>query len=348
VRGVIVLAGSVAVAQPVAGQIVQRDAQHRLPAPYNDAFYETYEAAARSFYAAHFAHFGVYEEALVGAPQGVPDRMAHLESEVRRLVASPPRWEPPVDVVAPNWTRVAYATAHAMDWTHDLHSQLYDILTDDRVRDKRAAGERAIAYYLTHRGAAFSTRGYGHAFMMGGGTWAGTFAQRFPSLNGILWAYHWHHAAVYEALMEPDSMRRREELNRVIRVFEDSVLADPPDYMPLTAQVAPRFGAMFPAAAHIFDNLHMMHDVVNDIMVDPGVPKARKSAEIDRLLTQVLYRNQDWVIPPAVDTESHDAMPMSAMRVPTQLPDGSWLPQGHPDARVAGDSAHVHEPGGAP
>lgn len=143
-------------------------------------------------------------------------------------------------------------------------------------------------------------------------------------------------------------MRRREELNRVIRVFEDSVLADPPDYMPLTAQVAPRFGAMFPAAAHIFDNLHMMHDVVNDIMVDPGVPKARKSAEIDRLLTQVLYRNQDWVIPPAVDTESHDAMPMSAMRVPTQLPDGSWLPQGHPDARVAGDSAHVHEPGGAP
>lgn len=345
-RAFILLTCSVCVAQPAVGQIVQRNAQYRLPAQYNDAFYATHQAAARSFYAAHFAHFGVYEQAWSAGADDLPGRMADLESEVRRLVDAPPRWEPPVDVVAPNWTRLAYQTAQAMDWTHDLHSQLYDILSDDRVRDKRAAGERAIAYYLSKRSAAFSTRGYGHAFMMGGGTWAGTFAERFPTLNGILWAYHWHHAAVYEALMEPDSVRRRQELERVIRVFEDSVLANPPTYMPLTAEVAPRFGAMFPAAAHIFDNLHMMHDVVNDIMVDGTVPPSRKGAEIDRLLSQMLYRNQDWIIPPAVDSTAHGSMSTSAMRVPTRLPNGSWLPQGHPDARVAGAADHVHEPGG--
>ncbi|MCZ6918780.1 MAG: hypothetical protein O7I93_18540 [Gemmatimonadetes bacterium] len=44
-----------------AAQIVQRDVQYWLPAQYDNQFYKTYPQAARSFYAAHYAHFGVYE-----------------------------------------------------------------------------------------------------------------------------------------------------------------------------------------------------------------------------------------------------------------------------------------------
>ncbi len=32
--------------------------------------------------------------------------------------------------------------------------------------------------------------------------------------------------------------------------------------------------------------------------------------------------------------EGHD-MGMGGMRVPTELPSGEWLPQGHPEARMA-------------
>ena len=319
----------------VAGaQVTQRNAQYWLPAPYNHQFYNIHTHAARSFYAAHYAHFGLYEVGLT-AGESMDSAMVRLEQEIRGLVVSPPKFEPPIDVVAPRWIQIAYPTAAAMDWTHHLHEQLYDILTDDRVEDKKAAGERAIAHYLTNERAAFSTRGYGHSFMMAGGSWAGTFARKYPRINGILWAYHWHHAAVYEALMEEDPDARRREVDRVIRVFVDSVLVDPPAYMPLNAQVAPRFGKMFPAAAHIFDNLHMMHDVVNDIMVDDGIPVERKGAEVERMLQQQIYANQDWVIPPPLPSDAHDQMPMSVMTVPTQLSDGSWLPQGHPEARAA-------------
>jgi len=313
-----------------------RNEQYRLPASYNFAFYDTYNGAARSFYAAHFAHFSVYETGLTKGEDDV-EAMAALERSIRAYVGAPPVFEPPADVIAPQWSKLAFATGRSMDWTHMLHSQLYDILTDERVRDKKAAGERAIAYYLSNTASAFSTRGYGHRWMMGGGSWAGVFARKYPAINGILWAYHWHHAAVYEALMETDSATRLRAVDRVIRVFVDSVLVHPPRTMPLTAEIAPKFSRMFPAAAQIFDNLHMMHDVVNDIMVDERLTREQKTAEVERMRLNMMYASQDAVVAPGMpmgDPSMH-MMSEGSMRVPTLLPDGTWLPQGHPDARMA-------------
>jgi len=312
----------------------QRNGVFHLTAPYNFAFYETHEAAARSFYAAHFAHFGAYE--ILMTPDSETDRkMADFEARVRAYVVDPPKFEPPADIVAPRWSRMAYETGQSMDWTHMLHTQLYDILTDDAVADKESAGERAIAYYLSEGRSAFSTRGYGHRWMEGGGEWAGAFRERFQRVNGILWAYHWHHAAVYEALMAPDPAARESELDRVIRVFTDSVLVDLPTEMPLTAEVAPEFSRMFPAAAHIFDNLHMMHDVVNDIMTFGDYDVRAKAAEIARLRDLMVYEGQDTVQAPMMPMQGDHSMSPGAMRVPTQLPTGEWLPQGHPEARMA-------------
>ena len=312
----------------------QRNDVYRLAAPYNFAFYHTYEGAARSFYAAHYTHFGAYELMMDAGPD-LDARMDAFERQVRAYVADPPKFEPPADIIAPTWSRLAFETGQSMHWTHMLHSQLYDILSDDRIADKRAAGERAISYYLTEAESAFSTRGYGHRFMEGGGPWAGAFRNRFPDVNGILWAYHWHHAAVYEALMEPDPGRRLAELDRVIAMFEDSVLSDLPQVMPLTAQVAPGFSRMFPAAAHIFDNLHMMHDVVNDVMADPSYDSRERRVEIERLRRLMAYAGQDDVEAPPMPMHEGHVMNMAAMHVPTRLPDGSWLPQGHPEARMA-------------
>ncbi|MGH7541162.1 MAG: hypothetical protein ACRELC_09200, partial [Gemmatimonadota bacterium] len=312
-----------------------RNEAFRLSASYNFEFYGRYEAAARSFYAAHYAHFGTYETLLDHGEHGT-DEMSALHARVLAYVARPPRFEPPAEIIAPEWTKMAFETGRSMDWTHMLHTQLYDILSDDRVSDKRSAGERAIGYYLSRPMSAFSTRGYGHRWMEGGGAWAGAFRRAYSEMNGVLWAYHWHHAAIYEALMEPDSAARRRALARAIRTFEDSVLLDPPRVMPLTAEIAPTFGRAFPAAAHIFDNLHMMHDVANDIMADPSLDRAAKEAEIERMRRNMIYAAQGAVVAPGMPGAEHDhAMSDAALRVPTRLPDGSWLPQGHPDARRA-------------
>lgn len=314
--------------------VPQRDRVYALPASYNFEFYDTYTAAARSFYAAHYTHFGAYETLLDFGEEAV-EEMDAFHRRVLWYVDNPPKFEPPAEIIAPNWSKMAYETALSMDWTHMLHSQLYDILTDDRVRDKKAAGDRAIAFYLSEPRSAFSTRGYGHRWMEAGGPWAGAFRERYPEINGILWAYHWHHAAVYEALMESDPEVRRHRLDRVITMFTDSVLLDPPQVMPLTAEVAPRFSRLFPAAAQIFDNLHMMHDVANDVMADPAFPRRAKEMEIERLRQKMIYATQDTIVAPGMPMHAGHGMSHGSMRVPTRLPDGSWLPQGHPDARVA-------------
>ncbi|MDH3225156.1 MAG: hypothetical protein OEO23_15650, partial [Gemmatimonadota bacterium] len=222
---------ALAAAPAVDAQIVQANGRYWLPADYNYAFYDRYNDAARSFYPAHFAHFRIYEEGLEGQT-GLPERIEAARLKVLGLIADPPRYEPPFGLIAPEWAKIAHETGNAMDWTHHLHEQLYDVLSSDQVGARKELGERAISHYLTNLPAAFSTRGYGHAFMMAGGTWAGEFARRFPEMNGILWAYHWHHAAIYEALMEETHDARRDALDRVLTTFADSVLSDLPAYMP--------------------------------------------------------------------------------------------------------------------
>jgi hypothetical protein len=105
--------------------------------------------------------------------------------------------------------------------------------------------------------------------------------------------------------------------------------------MPLVAEVAPRFAKMFPSAAHIFDNLHMMHDMTNDIMVDERLSREQKEAQIERMLLSQTYASQDVVTAPGIPTMGDHTMGPGAMRVPTQLADGSWLPQGHPESETA-------------
>jgi hypothetical protein len=325
----------IALLETSCGGVRPRNSQFYLPGDYNFAFYDTHTRAAQSFYAAHVAHFGIYEVALTQG-EDATEAFAELEARIRGLVTEPPKFEPPAELIAPSWMRMGHATGAAMDWTHHLHSQLYDILTDPSITEKQEAGERAIAYYLSNATSAFSTRGYGHRWMMGGGEWAGTFARKYPDINGILWAYHWHHAAVYEALMEPTPEAQARELDRVIDLFVDSVLVNPPEYMPLAAESAPRFSKMFPAAAQIFDNLHMMHDITNDIMVDERLSREQKDAEMARMLQNQLYASQDFVVAPGISMMGDDhAMGPNSMRIPTLLPDGSWLPQGHPEAQMA-------------
>ena len=35
-------------------------------------------------------------------------------------------------------------------------------------------------------------------------------------------------------------------------------------------EVAPTFSQRFPEAANIFDNLHMLHDNIDDVLISPG------------------------------------------------------------------------------
>ena len=63
-----------------------------------------------------------------------------------------------------------------------------------------------------------------------------------------------------------------------------AMLEDPPSkmpkVMPMTAAVAPHFAGAHPRAAVIFDNLHMMHDIISDILLSPVVAREDKQRMI--------------------------------------------------------------------
>ena len=54
----------------------------------------------------------------------------------------------------------------------------------------------------------------------------------------------------------------------------------------MTSAVAPRFSAAHPRAAIVFDNLHMMHDIISDVLHSEAVPAERKAGEIARALDE--------------------------------------------------------------
>jgi hypothetical protein len=90
--------------------------------------------------------------------------------------------------------------------------------------------------------------------------------------------------------------------------------------MPMMAEGAPEFTARFPEAAAIFDNLHMLHDNIDDILSRPDLYPTReaKREAILRILAVYLHRNhvpeeryaEYHAIPTGGGHAGHGMMPM--------------------------------------
>jgi hypothetical protein len=63
--------------------------------------------------------------------------------------------------------------------------------------------------------------------------------------------------------------------------------------MPMLQDVAPTFSQRFPEAANIFNNLHMLHDNIDDVLASPELfPSIEAKRErIYQLLAIYLHRN---------------------------------------------------------
>jgi hypothetical protein len=124
--------------------------------------------------------------------------------------------------------------------------------------------------------------------LMDGQYYSLAFRERFPKFNGLIWAYHWLQIALYEPLLVGRNADERQALVRASLTRFWQMLGNAPEsmpyLMPMTAAVAPVFAERYPEISIIFDNLHMMHDVVSDILASDEVPRNRKRAEILRAI----------------------------------------------------------------
>jgi hypothetical protein len=294
---------------PVAGQ-VSRDERFYYPGDFNWRFLAGYPEAARLFNAFDYGHAVLYEQ--LYTRRGKAQR--ELEREYRYLTSDllvrPPRFSVPEEAIMPAYAKLAWRAKMMFEWTHVLHRQIYDVYADGRLTP--AARDRMIEqltdYYLLNRRYAFSDRPKSMA-LMDEQYFSQTFRRAYPRFNGLIWAYHWLQVGLYEPFIEAETPAERKAAVQATVARFWSMLEDAPRRfprsMPMTAAIAPRFSAAHPRAAVIFDNLHMMHDIISDILAADTVPHSQKGRLIDEQLdtfqdpTREVISLEEWRLMPA-------------------------------------------------
>ncbi len=274
---------------------VARDEQFYYPGSFNWQFLRRYPDAARLFNAFDYGHATLYEH-LYATPAA--QLTAALDREfaflTRDLLVHPPRLGVPEQAIEPAYARIAWGAKVMFDWAHVLHRQIYDVYADPSLppATKDSLVEVLTDYYLSRRDAAFTPVPKSMA-LMDGQPFSGTFRREQARFNGLIWAYHWLQVGLYEPfLASNDPATQSAGVAAAVAHFRE-MLVDPPAHMPrtmpMTPGVAPEFSRRHPRAAIIFDNLHMMHDIISDILLSPLVPADQKARVIAEQLSE--FRN---------------------------------------------------------
>lgn len=192
--------------------------------------------------------------------------------------------ESPGSVAAamPALNRAVPGLAEIFDRGNGLRREIYDIYTDDRVVNKAAAVDGAVDRYRQDAGSALSDVPKAMQ-IIDGESYSTAFRTTLPKTNGVMWASHWLQLALYDPMMYYATAEdRRAGIEVVVDRFRAKLDGAPeslPTERPTPAAISPELARRFPRAAVIFDNLHLLHDVVADLLVHDGVTDERLAIE---------------------------------------------------------------------
>ena len=269
-----------------------RNEQFYLPGAFNWAMLKNYPEAARLFNAFDYGHAVLYEKLYTepNAPVGELETR-QFDYITTDLLIRPPRFAVAEEVIEPNYAKLAWKAKMMFDWAHILHRQVYDVYADERLSAtaKDSLVEVLTDYYLSNKQLAFIIVPKSMA-LMDGQEFSQVFRRRYPKMNGLIWAYHWLQVGLYEPLIAGKTPAEKKAGVKAVLARFWSMVEDPPNrfpkVMPMTSAVAPEFSRRHPRAAVIFDNLHMMHDIISDVLASPTVPRDRKRAVIYQQLAE--------------------------------------------------------------
>jgi hypothetical protein len=293
---------------PASGQ-ERRNEQFYYPGSFNWQFLRNYPEAARLFNAFDYGHAILYETLYTRpdsarSASGLTRAYHYLTTD---LLARPPRYAVAEEVIEPTYARLAWKAMRMFDWAHVLHRQLYDVYADERIPIVRKDSliERLTDYYLSNREFAFAPVPKSMT-LMDDQYYSQVFRKRFQTFNGLIWSYHWLQVGLYEPFIAgrtPDEKKAgvQAAVSRFWQMLEDAP-SSMPHVMPMAATVAPEFTKRHPRAAAVFDNLHMMHDVISDILAADTVPRDKKRDVIYAVLgefrdtTRNVMTRDEWLM----------------------------------------------------
>lgn len=301
ISSIFVVIGSIL---PANGEWVTRDKRWYPRGPWNWSLSRELPQLNREFNGIDFGH-GHLAETLISTQDKQQVEKARLE--VLEFIFSSPSVPPDEEQMAPTFTRMVWEVQRAFNWAHTLHRSLYDLFASDKVHDKEGAYRKILADYLKKPEAITPDR-LDHHVKLWSFPESKSFRDKFGKFNSQIWAYHWLQAATYDVQLLGDAEKQQELMPRLIKHYH-GYLRNPPlewEFMPMMYEAAPEFSSRFPEAAAIFDNLHMLHDNVDDILSRPDLyPTLQAKREaILKILQIYLHRNHE---PDDRYTEYHDA-----------------------------------------
>ncbi len=250
------------------------------------SFGREYPEAEKLLYAFDYGHALVYERLLVNRGKiSDPEKFEkELLKDIFVILKNPPEIKNDEADIAPNYVYQFPLLINLFDWSHLLHQFVFDALvtTPDRGPLLKKRVYELFNQYKANKALAITEQCKTMIFM-DGHYFSKAFRQTYPNFNLLIWSYHWFQIKLYEALMAETKMERDANVNQAIADFWELVsdLPDSADFdmMPEVRQVAPTFAKMFPMLGGAFDNNHMLHDIVSDILVSDKVPYEKIKGE---------------------------------------------------------------------
>jgi hypothetical protein len=269
----------------------QRNTLFYLRGPWNWSIARHLPELHREFNGIDFGHAHL-AETLLQTNDATAIEQARLD--ILTFIESKPAFPPDEAFIAPTFYRLAWAPQNMFDWAHQFHRDLYDLFATDQVQDKEAAYRQILANYLAQP-HAITPQVLDHAGALWNFPESRNFVRRFPKFNAQIWAYHWLQAKVAETQLGRNLAEQRIALPATLAEYH-GYLTIPPlqwQFMPMFHEVAPTFSQRFPEAANIFDNLHMLHDNIDDVLSSPDLfpTLETKRQRIYQLIEIYLNRN---------------------------------------------------------
>jgi hypothetical protein len=302
-------------------QLESRDRRFYYRAPWNFSLRAQLPELEAEFNGVDFGHAHLYETLLVTEAHDVRAVEDTARRETLRFIASKPMLPPSEEAIAPTYMRLAWRAQNTFDEAHALHRATYDIYASD-YPDKDKAVNLALAHYRESP-YAITAQSLDHQ-RLDRLPFAKAFRRTFPLFNATIWSYHYLQIAAYDHLLSGrNSAEQRRAIVPLLTTYHQYLERPPVEwtFMPLTAEHSPKFAEKHPEVARIFDNLHMLHDTISDILSSDLFPT--RDAKRD-----AIYKALDTYYLASADQTN----PM-ILRASDRLPDSSASPHGGHEMR---------------
>ena len=294
---------------------------------YNFGIYRIPQLAY-DFNATGVGHSMAYEEMVRGNAGKIE---TETFNKIVRVLKNPPKLAPTESSIAPTFARRFGLLEQTFDWAHTLHFQTIDVMANPDMTnaEKDAEIERLYTFYRTKAPFAMSPLPMNMGYLYGQ-PYSKRFRDNYPKVNGLFWGYHWLQTAIYDGLYEKTPEEQRKSYDLMGKRYRDTELYNTTrPFMPMVAETSPRFAKRFPEIANVFDNLHMLHDMVNDILVSPDLTDAEKNAQVKAAIWMTVEAAHPNEKPGDFAT---GALTLHDHRFMTGMPGMGLMPGGTPDA----------------